>query len=154
MFKRILVPTDFSKPSEAALRYARDVAARFGASLHLLHVTEDPYRSVYGAEVYVPAVEGLRETMLEEAVGRMKDRLLPSDIHERHATTEAMIGSPAAAIVDVAESQNIDLIVMGTHGREGMSHLLLGSVAERVVRTAPCPLLTVSEPRRQAEKAA
>jgi universal stress protein A len=153
MFKRILVPTDFSGPSEAALACARDVAARFGGSLHLLHVADDPY-SVYGSEVYVPAVERLREAILEDAVRRMNDQLLPSNIHERHVTTEAMIGSSAEAIVDVAVSQHIDLIVMGTHGRGGMSHLLLGSVAERVVRTAPCPVLTVRESQRKAMQAA
>jgi nucleotide-binding universal stress UspA family protein len=150
MFKRILVPTDFSAPSDAALEYARSVATRFGASLHLLHVVEDPYRAVYSAEVYVPEIEGLREEILGNALGRLHDRLTPQDVSQLDATTDAVIGTPAWSIVEYAGGRDIDLIVMGTHGRSGMSHLLMGSVAEQVVRTAPCPVLTV----RQANKAA
>ena len=148
MFTRILVPMDFSAPSDAALEYARTVAARFGASLHLLHVAEDPYRALYSAEAYVPDVEGLREELIAAAIGRLKDRLRSSDVRELEPTTEALIGTPAWSIVEYAGAHDIDLIVMGTHGRGGMSHLLMGSVAERVVRTAPCPVLTV----RQAGK--
>jgi len=147
MFNRILVPLDFSAPSDAALEYARTVATRFGASLHLLHVADDPYRALYSAEVYVPEVEGLREEILTDAARRLKERLQSSDIHELGATVDAMVGRPAWSIVDYAESHDIDLIVMGTHGRGGMSHLLMGSVAERVVRTAPCPVLTVRQSR-------
>ena len=150
MFKRILVPTDFSAPSDAALEYARTVATRFGASLHLLHVAEDPYRALYSAEVYVPEVEGLRDEILRYALGRLNHRLTPQDVSEVHATTDAVIGTPASSIVEYAAGHDIDLIVMGTHGRGGMSHLVMGSIAERVVRTAPCPVLTV----RQRGKAA
>ena len=153
MIKRILVPMDFSPPSDAALEYARSVALRYGGSLHLLHVAEDPYRAFYSAEVYVPAVEGLREEILSDTAGRLKDRLRPSDVTELHATADSIIGTPAGSIVEYAAGHGIDLIVMGTHGRGGMSHLLMGSVAERVVRTAPCPVLTVREARK-AEAAA
>jgi nucleotide-binding universal stress UspA family protein len=154
MFKRILVPTDFSAPSDAALEYARAVARRFGASLHLLHVAQDPYRAVYSAEVYVPEVEGLRETILSDAIGRLDHRLAPQDVSQLHATTDAVIGTPAWSIVEYAGTQDIDLIVMGTHGRGGMSHLLMGSVAEHVVRTAPCPVLTVRHPAKAATEGA
>jgi nucleotide-binding universal stress UspA family protein len=147
MFNRILVPIDFSAPSDAALEYARTVATRFGASLHLLHVADDPYRALYSAEVYVPEVEALREESLTDATCRLNDRLQSSDIRDLGATVDAMIGTPARSIVDYAGSHDIDLIVMGTHGRGGMSHLLMGSVAERVVRTAPCPVLTVRQAR-------
>lgn len=151
MIKRILVPMDFSPPSDAALEYARSVAARYGASLHLLHVAEDPYRALYSAEVFVPEMEGLREEILSDTAGRLKDRLRPSDVTEFHATADSIIGTPAGSIVEYAAGHEVDLIVMGTHGRGGMSHLLMGSVAERVVRTAPCPVLTVREaPRRVA----
>ena len=154
MFKHILVPMDFSGPSDAALEYARSVALRYGGSLHLLHVADDPYRALYSAEVFVPQVEGLRDEILNDATGRLKDRLRPSDITERHATAEAIIGTPAGSIVEYADGHGIDLIVMGTHGRGGMSHLLMGSVAERVVRTAPCPVLTVREVGKAAATAA
>jgi nucleotide-binding universal stress UspA family protein len=154
MFKRILVPLDFSTPSDAALDYARIVAARFGASLHLLHVAEDPYRALYSAEVFVPEMEGLRDEILGDATGRLKDRLRDSEMTELHATAEAIIGTPASSIVEYAGGREIDLIVMGTHGRGGMSHLLMGSVAERVVRMAPCPVLTVRQRPAKAVKAA
>ena len=151
MFKRILVPIDFSAPSDAALDYARTVATQFGASLHLVHVAEDPYRAFYSAEVYVPEVEGLREEILSDSLTRLKGLLRTSDLSNLHATAEAVIGTPAPTIVEYSSGRDIDLIVMGTHGRGGMSHLLMGSVAERVVRTAPCPVLTVrSAPKTAA----
>ena len=154
MFTRILVPTDFSAPSDAALDYARGVATRFGASLHLLHVAEDPYRALYSAEVFVPEMEGLRDEILGDATGRLNDRLSDTDRAALHATVDAIIGTPAGSIVEYAAGHEIDLIVMGTHGRGGMSHLLMGSVAERVVRTAPCPVLTVRQAPVTAAKAA
>jgi nucleotide-binding universal stress UspA family protein len=154
MFKRILVPIDFSPPSDAALEYARSVAGRYGASLQLLHVAEDPYRAFYSAEVFVPEIEGLREEILSDTEKRLKDRLRPSDVTEHHATAESIIGTPAGSIVEYAAGHEIDLIVMGTHGRGGMEHLLMGSVAERVVRTALCPVLSVREPRSAAVAAA
>ncbi len=154
MFTRILVPMDFSAPSDAALEYARTVATRFGASLHLLHVAEDPYRSVYTTDVFVPEIEGLRDGILDSALGRLEDRVSPQDVSGRHTTIDAVIGTPAWSIVDYAGAHDIDLIVMGTHGRGGMSHLLMGSVAERVVRTAPCPVLIVRGPGKRATTAA
>ena len=154
MFKRILVPIDFSPPSDAALEYARSVAASYGASLHLLHVAEDPYRAFYSAEVFVPEIEGLREEILIDTEKRLKERLRPADLTDFQATADSVIGTPAGSIVEYAGGHDIDLIVMGTHGRGGMSHLLMGSVAERVVRTAPCPVLTVREaPKRMAAAA-
>jgi len=154
MFKRILVPVDFSPPSDAALQYARNVAARYGASLHLLHVAEDPYRAFYSAEVFVPQVEGLREEILSDTARQLTARLQPSDITQLHATAESIIGTPAGSIVEYAAGRDIDLIVMGTHGRGGMAKLLMGSVAERVVRMAPCPVLTVREGPNAAAAAA
>ena len=145
MFKHILVPIDFSPPSDSALEYARNVAARYGASLHLLHVAEDPYRAFYSAEVFVPEIEGLRDEILTDTGRRLTERLRPSDVTELQATADSIIGTPAGSIVEYAVGRDIDLIVMGTHGRGGMAHLLMGSVAERVVRTASCPVLTVRE---------
>ena len=154
MFKRILVPIDFSPPSDAALEYARSVAGRYGASLQLLHVAEDPYRAFYSAEVFVPEIEGLREEILSDTEKRLKDCLRPADVTDFSATADSIIGTPAGSIVEYAGGHDIDLIVMGTHGRGGMSHLLMGSVAERVVRTAACPVLTVREaPKKMAAAA-
>jgi len=153
MFTRILVPTDFSSTSTAALEYAREVATRFGGSLHLLHVADDPYRAAIAAEVYVPEVEGLRDDIVASALSRLNEQLTPADTKALRATTAAIIGTPAWTIVDYATAQDIDLIVMGTHGRGGMAHLFVGSVAERVLRTAPCPVLTVRSARKATQTA-
>jgi len=144
MFTRILVPMDFSASSDAALECARTVAARFGASLHLLHVADAPRRATCAHGVFVPEVEGLREAIIDNSVDRLRDRLQPSDIGAG-ATAEAWTGAVAPAIVDYAATRRADLIVMGTHGRGRVSHPLLGSVTERVVRTAPCPVLTIRD---------
>src|SRR4029079_529526 len=113
MFKRILVPLDFSPPSDAALEYALRVAGQYGASLHLLHVAEDPYRAFYSAEVFVPEIEGLRDSILEDATRRMKDRLRTTERDEGAVTVSAIIGTPAGSIVEYAGGNDIDLIVMG-----------------------------------------
>jgi nucleotide-binding universal stress UspA family protein len=153
MFTRILVPTDFSPPSDAALEYAKAIAHRFGASLHLLHVADDPYRAALAAEVFVPEVEGLRDEIIRNATARLKELLTPADLSDLHAATTTVIGTPAWSIVEYAGAHDIDLVIMGTHGRGGMTHLLMGSVAERVVRTAPCPVLTVRQSPATAKAA-
>jgi nucleotide-binding universal stress UspA family protein len=142
---RILVPTDFSEPSDAALEYAGTLAGKLGASIHLLHVFEDPYLSggAFAAEMYAPIPADLRETLLIEAKQQLELRLKKVVTENWHATADVYTGPTAKAIADYAKEKNIDLIIMGTHGRGAMAHLLLGSVAERVVRTAPCPVLTV-----------
>ena len=146
MFNRILVPTDFSPPSDAALEYARILAAKFGSSLQLLHVIDEPNASsAFVADGYAPNTENIREGMLMQARERLA-RALPLTHRARfHVTSEALVGMPAATIVDYAAATGANLIVMGTHGRTGLAHLLMGSVAEHVVRTAPCPVLTVRQ---------
>ena len=140
----ILVPTDFSSTSDAALDYARALAARFGASLHLLHVIQDPFLSgPLVAEAYVTETPGVRTTIMDDAKARLAHRLTARDRDTFAAHAEVVFGRDAETIVDYAADRGVDLIVMGTHGRTGMAHLLLGSVAERVVRTAHCPVLTV-----------
>jgi universal stress protein A len=144
---RILVPTDFSAAADAALAYARTIADAFGASIHLLHVFEDPYSAaVYAPEVYSVLPPDFRDAALKDAETRLSERL-GTEENVRGGTTNISIGLPANEIVRCAADRDIDLIVMGTHGRSGLAHLLLGSVAERVVRTAPCAVLTVREPR-------
>jgi nucleotide-binding universal stress UspA family protein len=139
---RILVPTDFSATSEVALDYAITVASRFGASLHLLHVVDDPFvGGAFGSEVYITSVPTMRVHLVDEAETRLC-RLLPL-CRRVAARSQVRVGRPPEVIREVAEEQGIDLIVMGTHGRTGMAHLLLGSVAEKIVREAPCPVLTV-----------
>jgi nucleotide-binding universal stress UspA family protein len=136
MFTRILVPIDFSASSGAALDYARMLAARFGASLHLLHVLENDFLRPILADPQAVETGALRQ--LRE--------LLTAEDRTRGAVPVVLRSDAVAEeIVSYARSNGIDLIVMGTHGRNGLAHLLKGSVAERVVRTAPCVVLTGRE---------
>jgi nucleotide-binding universal stress UspA family protein len=143
---RILVPTDFSATSNEALAYAKTLAAPFGASLHLVHAFEDPFTTAaFAPEMYAPLPTRLREAMLRDIEQRLAEWLPPAERARFKGTTEIALGPAARAVVDYTKTLGADLIVMGTHGRGGISHLLLGSVAERVVRTAPCPVLTVRD---------
>lgn len=154
MFTRILVPTDFSPASDAALVYARALAHKFGGSLFLLHVLEDPILvSAFTAETYVPEGPEVHATRMEEAQRRLAHRLRANDRSPLAVSSETVVGNPVRAVTEYAALNGISLIVMGTHGRGGMAHLLLGSVAERVVRTAPCPVLTVRQGTESASTA-
>ena len=146
MFNRILVPTDFSPPSVAALEYARILAMTYGSSLRILHVVNDPSgESDYVSDSFAPATEEIRQELLTEARERLACVLSATDCARFHIHFDAVIGHPAKQIVEYASAINADLIVMGTHGRTGLAHLLMGSVAEHVVRSANCPVLTVRE---------
>jgi nucleotide-binding universal stress UspA family protein len=143
-FARILVPTDFSAPSDAALATAKALAARLGSSLHLVHVLEDPYSTAaHAADVYGYLPPGLKETWQEQAQAHLDKLLTPTERVQFCATTTVLFGSASRSIVECARDRAMNLIVMGTNGRGGVAHLLLGSVTERVVRTADCPVLTV-----------
>jgi nucleotide-binding universal stress UspA family protein len=145
-FERILVATDFSPASDAALEYARTLARQFGSSLNLVHVFDDPFTSgafVGDGTVMMPM--DLRETLLESAGAQLADRHAAHAETLRGSSTDLLIGASAKSIVEHAQATHADLIVMGTHGRTGLPHLLLGSVAERVVRTATCPVLTTRD---------
>jgi len=137
-FKRILVPCDFSDTSAAAVRYGIALARNFGARVHFLHVG-DRAQSQFESEFPI----GL-ESAVEDAV---RERLLrivtPQEQMELNPEFIIRPGAPPAEIVRYAEDANIDLIVMGTHGRGLVGHMVMGSVAEKVVRTATCPVLTV-----------
>jgi nucleotide-binding universal stress UspA family protein len=150
---RILVPTDFSETADYALAYAKDLAARLGASLHLVHVYSDPYAAAaYAPEVYASVPAEVRQRALEEVRERLLERLDASEECRFRGSRGVVRGLVAPQIVDYATSQNIDVIVMGTHGRRGVAHLLLGSVAEHVVRTAGCPVLTVRAGQHGADR--
>ena len=145
--RKILVPTDFSDCSESALRYGRAMAAALGASLHLLHVVQDPYTQPWAAEAFPAPLGDLLVQWEEQARKRMLETL--PEAEQAHVTIATQIGSPFFEIVRYAQEQEIDLIVIGTHGRGPIGHMLLGSVAEKVVRKAPCPVLTVRHPQRE-----
>ena len=141
VLKKVLVATDFSAPSHAALVYGRGLARSFGASLHLLHVVENYFLRPTAA---VPH-------LVQQAKTRMLDEQLTDEDRQALAARAVLEVSdePAEAIVDYANAQDVDLIVMGTHSRSGLDRLLVGSVAEQVIRTAPCPVLTVRHPERE-----
>jgi nucleotide-binding universal stress UspA family protein len=141
---RILVPTDFSASSDAALEYGKMLAQRLGASLHMLHVIEEPdVAGGWGSEVYVAELPRIREAALREAETRLNEILTHTERGDVQLSTDIADGRAAPTIIDVARRRHIDLIVMGTHGRSGVAHLLLGSVTEKVLRTASCPVLVV-----------
>jgi universal stress protein A len=143
-FSAILVPIDFSEPSHRALEHARTIGARFGATLHLLHVVEPAEMGPYAVNLYAPSRPHPGREAPTEAAAHLT-RLAGGTGHDAPVTT-VVTGRPAHAILDYASAHRVDLIVMGTQGRTGLSHLLLGSVAEHVVRSAPCPVMTVRSP--------
>jgi nucleotide-binding universal stress UspA family protein len=140
--KQILVPTDFSEPSRVALRYGMALAETFGATLHVLHVVIDPYIIPPAGEGYLPPADFPQQ--LELRARQELEQFVPADWRRKHPTKlDCVHGAAFAEITRYAQDHVIDLIVIGTHGRSAVAQLLLGSVAEKVVRTAPCPVLTV-----------
>ena len=141
---RILVPTDFSDFSKPALTYGCAMAARFDAELHLLHVVPDPAMLVPEAAAFsVESMEAQAEMLRTDAMKTLSN--LPADgwSNEKTIVREVRVGAAFMEIIDYARETDIDLIVIGTHGRSGLMHVLMGSVAERIVRKSPCPVLTV-----------
>ena len=139
---RILVPVDFSADSNRAVHYAAMLAGQVGASVELLHVVEDFSYGVL-SEVYVPNVPDLMQETINDVVERLASLRASVFPHGSDVDTVAYVGRPAPTILEYAKAGGFDLIVMGTHGRTGLSHLITGSVAEQVLRAAPCAVLTV-----------
>jgi universal stress protein A len=142
VLKQILVATDFSESAAVALAYGRDLARTFNARLHVLHAVEDVMLR-YSPEVGFVSPD--LQKNLEAAARLDLDKLITEDDRKTLAVVPVIktaVNIPAE-IVDYAKANAIDLIITGTHGRGAVKHLLMGSVAERVVRTAACPVLTV-----------
>lgn len=146
--KRILVPVDFSPDSDAALHYAVGLAQQVGATVHLLHIVENSMAAgMWSADAYTGEKPGLLVNVVRDAEQRL-ERMIPTIAGVRYGLEhDVRTGPPAATIVEFAKEELADLIVMGTRGRTGLSHVLLGSVAEEVVRRAPCPVLTLRAER-------
>jgi nucleotide-binding universal stress UspA family protein len=142
--KTVLVATDFSEPSAKALDYGRALARTFGATLHVLHVVENAL-AYSGADMGAGvAYASLQQELEEAARAQLNKAVRDDDRRELNARTALLTSSsPALTIASYARDTEADVIVIGTHGRAGLSHLLMGSVAEKVVRLAPCPVLTV-----------
>lgn len=141
--KKILVPTDFSHTGDAALEMASSLARDTGAKLLIVHA-EEPPTAYGGGEFYY----GMPEPATDELL-KMLHKIEPADPAVRYEH-RLISGDPAHAIVRLAKDEDVDMIVMGTHGRTGLSRMLMGSVAEAIVRRAGCPVLTYKQPAKKA----
>jgi nucleotide-binding universal stress UspA family protein len=141
-FQRILVPTDFSAASAAAIPYARDLAAD-GSEVILVHVMELPhYPALFeGTALVVPPIDETLRSQLRKQL----DSVLEKEFGDHGVKARAILreGSPTRELLDCAKAEKIDLIIIATHGYTGVKHMLLGSTTEQVVRMADCPVLTV-----------
>jgi len=145
----VLVATDFGDVSETALNYGRSLARTFGARLHVLHVTQNAL-AFTGHESIGVDVAAVQAGLDQTAMHNLHSITREDDVRELQASLVVRHGSsPAAEIIRYANDASIDVIVIGTHGRRPMTHLFLGSIAEQVVRTAPCPVLTVRHPEHE-----
>jgi nucleotide-binding universal stress UspA family protein len=141
-FKQILCPVDFSDYGRYALIVASSLANESGGKLHLVHVHQPPMAVDAGFAGYIPEVADY------EALRNQLNEIIPTDVdvpYEHHL----LVGYPSTEITKYASRHEIDVIVMGTHGRSFLAHLLMGSVAEEVVRDSPCPVLTLKVPERK-----
>lgn len=155
LFKKILVPTDFSDPSLEAFKLAKSLAGHLGAEIILAHVIppvpvqypypDPPVSSSFDVALYQQELALDAEKMLEQLAGQRAPK-------ETRIRTEVVTGDPAHEIIRMAEVDHPDLIVIATHGRTGWRRLVFGSVAEKVIRLAPVPVLTVVPPHEERDR--
>lgn len=147
--ENVLVATDFGGASDSALAYGRELARNFGARLHVLNVSDNAlgWAGPESINIDIVAVQaGIDEVARQKLNGLLSDE----DFRDLRAVAVVRNGrTPASEIVTYAREAKIDVIVLGTHGRGAMAHVVMGSVAEKVVRTAPCPVLTVHHPEHE-----
>lgn len=149
-FQKILAPFDFSEQSKHSLQYAADLARRYEAPITVVHVCDSNLFSVPESYLlYTPTQLPQLMAGVEKKLESVRHELLAANVMQ--VKTLVLQGTPYVEIVRVAKAEGYDLIVMGTHGRAGISHVLLGSVAERVVRKAHCPVLTIRHPEQKVE---
>jgi len=143
--KKILVPIDFSDYSKGALRYAANFAKMFNAEMILVYVVEPviypPDFSM--GQIAIPSVNAEWDVKAKEELDKLAKTEIPDEIK---VTSIIKTGKPFLEIIDTAAEQKIDIIIIATHGHSGVEHILFGSTAEKVVRKAPCPVLTLREP--------
>lgn len=153
--RNILVPTDFSAASQEAVRYAYDLATRIGATLHVVHVLENPFAPGAFMEMYSPPPAEYFTDLERRAEDKLRTCLTEAERLAVHAVLTTRLGVPSAEILDrLEEEPQIDLVVMATHGRGGVARLVMGSVTDKIIRTAPCPVLTLREhPQAAATRA-
>jgi nucleotide-binding universal stress UspA family protein len=141
-WKRILCPVDFSETARAAMETAIELAARFDAEVVLVHAYPIPGYTFPDGSAF--ASSRMLQELADEAARHLEEwRQLAVKAGAKQVSLETAVGDPAGEIVRIAQEKKADLVVMGTHGRTGIEHALMGSIAERVVRRAKCPVLTV-----------
>jgi len=151
--KKILCPTDFSENSKHALKYALALATLSQADLQLFHVVE-PITYPQSTEFFEPVLDEVELMMKMEAAfqQQLEDQVTTLKAEYPKISGKLVTGNTFLEIIQAARDGDVDMIVMGTHGRTGLAHVLIGSVAERVVREAPCPVLTVKHPEHEFVK--
>jgi len=154
MIRHILVPIDFSEGSRAALRYAVELAERLDATIDALHVWEPAPYIAPTQLIWIGEDARSFWTHMDHSLREQLTALIAEEAAEAHIPISAQVqaGYVAQSLLERLKHGNYDLVVMGTHGRTGLSHLLLGSVAERVVRLAPCPVLTIRVPMHREKE--
>lgn len=147
--KKICVPTDFSEAADYALVYATTLADQFQSQIHLLHVIQDITPTIPEPGLAILPTEEILASLVKGATEGLEKTLSTSDSEKYRVERAVRQGVPFHEICRYCKEQTIDLLVLGTHGRSGLAHFLLGSVAERVVRSSPCPVLTVRHPEHE-----
>lgn len=145
--RKILHPTDFSDYANNALPYVIEFARKFGAQVVLTHVVPVPTYS--GSYEIAVDMTTLNETLEQSAREKMSALVAKFEAEQLSVISEIRLGAAFVEVIDVARKQNVDLIILATHGWGALKHMLLGSTAERVVRKAPCPVLTVRSPEHE-----
>ena len=140
---KLLVPTDFSEDSEQAARYAVELAKRFQAEIHCVHVVDIPADLLSTSAYYMTGPSEAFLDQIREESKKNLEAFADNNLEGVQVQTAFLEGSPFVEIIRYARNQQIDLVVIATHGRTGLKHVLFGSVAEKVVRKAPCPVLVV-----------
>jgi len=147
--KKILVTTDFSEFSHYAFRYAITLAEKFDAELNIVHVIQPTITpSDFAWATPPPNLSGEHDELVKQSLNRLVNKLIPDTIRSRIILTH---GSPAREIIETGRNEKVDMILMSTHGLGGLSHVLFGSTAEKVVRKSPCPVLTIRHPEHKFE---
>lgn len=147
--KRVLWPTDFSELSLRGGRYARGFCERFDAELHIIHVVPPPLSPDVSLVVPAEVPVAVSEPELLEASQATLDKLIAEQFGQSaKIVSKILFGNPWPSICNYAKDNDIDLIIVTTHGRTGLSHVLIGSTAERIVQHAPCPVLTVKHAKK------
>jgi nucleotide-binding universal stress UspA family protein len=151
--KNVVVATDFSLDADAAVSYALALAKETRAAVCLLHVVDNPLAAgAWSSDMYASEIAGLQINLVRDAEKQLQQGIRTLDRPGIEIAGAVRTGRPASTIVEFARESGCDLIVIGSHGRTGAARLVMGSVAEHVVRTAPCPVLVVRPPEKAAER--